>query len=781
MQCLKIFGLLLLLLTSQAKAQHVAIRLKVTSSDGVALSGAHIDFDDSREGYYTNQEGLVFFQVEKNKMFFVKITYLGFEPLQQNYSISNDTSIVVLLRPEAKLLRQIVIEEKQTNVIVKENTLPIAIVKQDHINFQSSAGIASAVKSVPGADISMIGSSSSKPFIRGLGQNRIAVFEQNIRQEGQQWGLDHGLEIDPNIARSVEVIKGPNSLVYGSDAIGGVIIINPPVNVFGKKMELHSTSGFESNNRLFSQSAEAIISDSFHVFRVIASVSRYGDYRVPADSFEYIGYRYPLQEGILKNTAGEKQSFHLSAAWKHHSGIWNLTYSVYHEKNGFFSGAHGIPGYGALTPDSNHYNIDLPYQQVTHQKIIINYYITKGKHLLKTDFAFQNNLRAEYSTPHSHGLINLPQTDKELGLNLNTFSFYAKDIYHENEKTIIVSGFALENISNAFSGYYSLMPRYKNLRSGLFTFYNRELGQKLKFSTGLRTDWSNIHIYRYYDENVSVSDYRLRSPEIRQNHVSLTYSAGLNFSPGKHTTYKINLGKSFRMPLANELSINGIHHGSLRHEMGDSSLRPEVCYQLDLDALFDQEKKYGEFSFFASYFPSLIYLDPTGEFSFLPDAGQIYRYSQAKAFRAGGEFLAGWSPTRFFSIETKADYVFAWNINNGLPMPMTTAPKAGISLNWKWGGKVNPYSLEWESIYHFRQNQVARNELSTPASFVSSLMFKKTLKKTKFTYDILAGIYNLFNTRYYNHLSYYRILNLPEPGRNFQIKFIINFSKKQDL
>lgn len=779
MQCLKILIVLLLIVPFTAKAQSISLKILVFNHEGQQLDGACVWLNETTEMFITGSDGQAVFPLQKSGQFNVHVSFLGYETYYQLLSINRDTNIKVVLYPSPQMLRQIVIEDNITQNSRKENTLAQNIVKRDDIVLQSSAGIASAIKSVPGLDVSMIGSGSSKPFIRGLGQNRIAVFEQNIRQESQQWGMDHGLEIDPNIARSIDVVKGPNSLVFGSDAIGGVIVINPPANEFRKNFEFRSITGFESNNLLFSQSVQTTSSDSSRVLRVIAGVSRFADYHVPADSFDYIGYHYPITDGTLKNTAGEKQSVHVSAGYKNRRGTWNITYSFYREKNGFFSGAHGIPGYSLLTPDYKRYNIDLPCQQVVHQKIIVNRLYLSERHWLRIDAAFQNNLREEFSTPHSHGLVNLPQTTKELKLDLNTFSLYIKDVFRKNEKSQLVSGISFEQLNNDFGGYYFLMPRYHHSRAGMFSVINRKLKERLQFSAGVRTDWGSMHVFRFYDENVSVNEYKLRSPEIRQNNVSLTYSAGINFSPNENYTFKINVGKGFRMPLANELAINGVHHGSMRHESGDSTLRPEVCYQIDLDGIFDFNEVFLELSFFASYFPTLIFLNPSGEFSFLPDAGQVYRFSQAKAVRAGGEFYAAWNLPGKLTLETKADYVFAQNIDAGFPMPLTSAPKIGISIVRKWGNEQSPLCIEWENVFHLRQNRVAQNEQLTKASWVSSLMLKKTITGRKKSFDFFAGVYNFFNSKYYNHLSYYRVLNLPEPGINFQIKLIINLSKRQ--
>ena len=262
---------------------------------------------------------------------------------------------------------------------------------------------------------------------------------------------------------------------------------------------------------------------------------------------------------------------------------------------------------------------------------------------------------------------------------------------------------------------------------------------------------------------------------------SFTFSLGINFQQSKNKVVKINFGKGFRMPLANELAINGIHHGSMRHEMGDSLLKAEQVYQLDFDYLLEWKKTIMEFSAFGSYFPSLIYLNPTGEFSFLPDAGQIYKYQQAEAFRTGMEISLEYAINQQTHLEAFADYVFAQNLETNFPMPLTTASKASLTFRHQLKSKKFPLKIEFENLFYAPQNRVAQNEEPTQGSWIENLYFRwsNPLKKAKL--DIILGVYNLFNQKYYNHLSYYRILNLPEPGRNIQLKFVLTFNQNSNL
>lgn len=131
---------------------------------------------------------------------------------------------------------------------------PISVVSPKQLESQPSTNIIDAISRQPGVSQITTGSGISKPVIRGMGYNRVVVVNDGIRQEGQQWGDEHGVEIDAASVHSVEILKGPASLMYGSDALAGVIVFNSaPVLPMGE-MRANVMSGYQSNNGLFDYS-----------------------------------------------------------------------------------------------------------------------------------------------------------------------------------------------------------------------------------------------------------------------------------------------------------------------------------------------------------------------------------------------------------------------------------------------------------------------------------------------------------------------------------------------
>jgi iron complex outermembrane receptor protein len=265
------------------------------------------------------------------------------------------------------------------------------------------------------------GQGFSKPSIRGLGFNRVAVVEKGVKQQGQQWGADHGLEIDQYNVENVEIIKGPVSLQYGSDAIAGVIVISPHKLKTDDGVSGAVLLNGNSNNRLFGSSADIYYQKQSKYIEGRATYQNFEDYRVPADSFEYLNWKYPIHNRVLKNTAGKETDLSLQTGIITARSSSTLSLSNVHAETGFFSGAHGIPTAVKLEDDGAHRNIDLPYQAVNHFKAIFNQSLRLNeRQQLTGDFGYQYNLRREYSQPHTHGYGPMLEENLELELRLQS-------------------------------------------------------------------------------------------------------------------------------------------------------------------------------------------------------------------------------------------------------------------------------------------------------------------------------------------------------------------------
>lgn len=699
-------------------------------------------------------------------------------------AIASDTIITICLTEQGIQLDEVKVVADSYTGSYKRDPLKVTAVKNDYLRESGSYSLMTKLNKLAGINSIDIGQGFAKPVIRGLTANRVAVAENGIKQQGQQWGLDHGLEIDPYNAEKVEVVKGPSSLEYGSDAIGGVILISPQ-----KKSEdgLESTVivNGNSNSKLLGGSGNLNYQKNGWFAKGRLTLQRYGDYYVPADSFRYLGYNLPLYDGRLKNTAGREQNVFLTTGVEKSKLSSSLSFSNVYGKMGFFAGAHGIPNSNSLLPDDNDRNIGLPYQQVKHLKLISNSKLVLAEsQVLFFDAGYQRNHRQEYALPHQHGDSPLPATTLELDLVLQTLSATAKWEGTLSRQLRLTGGVNAELQNNNIGGYSFLLPKFNQQVIGGFAIATYTPHTDLTVTSGIRFDYGALDISGHTDSYIV--DNFIRSQAIKQSYQNVSFSVGAAYNPQPALGFKFNVGKSFRMPTPNELASNGVHHGTFRYEIGDPTLKPEVAYQIDLSALLRNQLLSFSLSGFTSLFSNYIYLNPTGEYSvstpsgeliLLPDVGQVYRYTGGRSIRWGGEAVLDVYIARWLTASSQSEYVYARDTEHGYPIPFT--PPFGMynSLTFSMGsiGKLlNTAKLAIGHRYAAAQNRV-RNEQPTPSYNLLEAMLKVTAKAKEdgHAVELVLAVTNLLNTKYFNHISFYRPLGLPEIGRNVTVSILV--------
>lgn len=687
------------------------------------------------------------------------------------------------------LLPDVVVTESYQQRQAKKSALAVDVVDQDFLRKHFTGNFMQAMENIPGVQAMDIGSGFSKPMIRGMGFNRIAVLENGIKQEGQQWGADHGLELDAFNIGTVNVLKGPSSLLYGSDAMGGVIdITSPPVPsvdmLFGDVTLLG-----KSVNGTLGGSFMLGIKKSFWYAQVRYSEQHFGDYRIPTDTIVYLTQKMPVYGRKLKNTAGIERNIGFFAQYQRQRYKANYSVSNVYQKTGFFPGAHGIPDASRVEDDGDSRNMELPYSKVNHLKVTTLQQYAWEKLVLSGDFGFQNNHREEWSVFHTHyGSQPVPEKDpdKELAFNLNTLSASVKVRFIGSSSWEHALGWDGQHQRNDISGYSFLLPEYYRSTTGLLWLTTYKPNNVISVSGGMRYDYGYIHISSHedayladylrkqgYDEE-QVEHYKWNSHAVKKKFGDYSFSLGLVWTPSERHMVKANVGRSFRLPGANELAANGVHHGTFRHEQGDANLKSEQGWQMDAS----YNLRYNGFSIsvspFVSWFSNYIFLRPTGEWSVLPHAGQIYRYTGAEVLFAGTEATIDIHFLRSFNYRISGEYVYTYSCDEHIPLSFS--PPFSMRNTLTWQRKQVMLYAEWQSIA--RQNRVDRNEDRTPGANLFHLGGSLNIPiRGNQAIEITLTARNIFNTRYYNHLSFYRKVEIPEPGHNFQLLIKIPFKK----
>lgn len=636
----------------------------------------------------TDKQGDFSFSSLPGGVYKLLVTHVEYKPLLLKVEIISDTTLpVISLEESIYELKELVVSENRQEKARKDNVLNVAVVSQDFIRKNLGGSLMQTLEKIPGVNAMAIGSGQSKPQIRGLGFNQVVVVDGGIKHEGQQWGADHGLEIDQFAAGSVEILKGAASYLYGSDAIGGIIRVNPHLPPALHSMNVSLNSSYMSNSKAFGNSLNFNARQHAWYIDTRATFRDYGDYRVPTELIYVYDYDVHLPGGYIRNSAGRERNFHLTVGRITEKYQTRLHFSNVYAQCGFFANAHGLEPRRVNTTlhDASHRDIQLPGQQVNHFKVISNTVYHAGEHELSFDAAFQQNLRKERSPYVSHGFMP-PVFPDPFPYDSELERMYDKQVLSGNlrDKVVIQKhelsfGANYEYQQNEIGGWGFLIPAYTQHQAGLFAYDKWNVRPKTILHAALRYDQGHIRIREYTDwfPSGETGEYLIRAEASARSFTNLNWTVGAHHSIGK-TELKFNLGTSFRMPLAKELAANGVNYHYFRYEKGNSSLSPEKSYQLDLGIFRKTEKLELEFTPFYNYFPNYIYLNPSARHDYLYGAGnQVFEYQQSKVMRYGAEALLRYHITNNWTGELSGDYLYNRQLSGsktGFNLPFSPPP-----------------------------------------------------------------------------------------------------------
>jgi len=749
---------------------------------GEPLPGTEIYIHELVKGTVSAIDGSFSFSNLKPARYHIHVKYVGYHSLFENINLDHDiVDLTFRMQSSSLELMEVIVESDPFKTGPVEKSLAVETVTSGFLQKNPSGTIMNSLQKKPGINSINLGVGISKPVIRGLSFNRVIVADRGIKQEGQQWGADHGLEIDQFDPEQIEIIKGPSSLQYGSDGLGGVIVINQPYLAEQNSFEGEIVGIYKSNNQLIGTSGMIRGNNNGKVFQLRVSTQDYGDYRVPADNFTYNGYVLPIYNNTLKNTAGKERNLSAMMGLKKDWGFSTLTFSNYYLRAGLFPGAVGVPREYQLEDDGDNRNIDYPRQILNHFKVISNSNILFKSNWLEMNLGFQYNNRNEEGLPHVHGYALSPEGNLALGLDLLTLTANIRynQVIHESAKRIF--GLQYQYQDNDFSGFEFLLPAFTANNLGFFIHEQHDIGEIISLNGGIRFDYGDRNIIEHYEPDFSTespSDTILRNPSIYKNFYNISGAAGLSYYPNHNLNIKINLGSSFRMPTPAELSMNGVHHGTFRHERGDPNLSSERGWQFDLNSTYHQHKFYLSISPFFNFYQNYIYLRPTVEFSTLPGGGQIFQFTQNDAIYTGGELIIDYHFLKNLHMELNMEYVWNYNLNTKLPLPFTPPFSTLVETEYTFpvfSGIFKNTFILFGGRYTAAQNRVDRNENTTDGYFLLHMGAGTDITWKQQKIKLLLNVQNLLNRSYMNHLSRYRWLNLPEQGQNFNFSVIYPF------
>ncbi len=637
--------------------------------------------------------------------------------------------------------------------------------------------ISEALSKINGVTLLQTGSTVSKPIIHGLHSSRILTINNGVRQEGQQWGNEHAPEIDPFIADKLTVIKGVDELKYGSDAIGGVILVEPKA--------LRTTAGFaaELNTVYFSNNRQYVVSGMYEQqLKAIPALSFrvQGTYKKGANSATP-NYR-------LNNTGSTENNFSLTSGYKKNNFSSELFYSRFDTKLGIFKGSHignitdlkaaiaaNKPNDVFLGEDT--YAIGRPYQAVTHN-LIKSKTIVETKNGDKISFLLsaQFNNRSEFDIVRSSR-----NTSPQLSLDIRT---YAEELVWEKHKKnnfVGTAGASFVQQNNTYAGRY-FIPNY-NLYS--YGGYYVEKWQKNKWELqgGIRYDYKNIQTNRL-KFNGTVIDYGF-------NFSTLASSINAIYKP--NTNWRTNIAASLasRAPQVNELLSDGIHHGTATYELGDIFLETEKAINIGAGITYQNDEKTftAEVNVYNNNINNFIFRQPIPNEPVLTIAGAFPKiiYNQTNAVLRGIDVSTTTTIAKQVDVNIKYSMLRATNKNINDWLILMPADRVSAELNYTFKNNhfFHDSYIATEVQYVFEQTRVPsdKNGLqdykAPPGAYtIVNLNASTILHFKNFPITFAVGARNLFNTAYRDYLDGFRYFT-DETGRNLfvRLKFSLTHSK----
>lgn len=665
---------------------------------------------------------------------------------------------------------------------LKHSTAPISIVSPKVLRATSSANIIDAVSHQPGISQLTTGGSISKPIIRGLGYNRVVVMSDGVRQEGQQWGDEHGIEVDGSSVGSVEILKGPASLMYGSDAMAGVVILHPHSVMSEGEMRANFGSEYQTNNGLFGYNLSFAGNKGGFVWDALYSQKMAHAYKNKYDGY-VPGSQFGEQAGRLM--------LGVNKSW----GFSHLTASVYHLTPSIIEGERDeVTGELLCSTDNiKTYSKALPFQQVNHYKAVWDNFFNLPKGYLKAIIGYQQNRRQEFEESAD---------EYELYFKLHTLTYDIRYVTQEFQGWKLSAGVGGMYQQSGNMGEEYLIPDYRLFDVGLYATATKTLGERWTLNGGVRFDHRHLH------GDGLEEDGQMRFTDFTRNFDGVTGSIGAVCNINRHFNVRMNLARGFRTPNMAELASNGVHEGSIRYEIGSQQLKAEYSLQADLGLDFTSRYFSAQLAFFANRINNYIFTHRLpGE---IEEGYLTYAYTQGDVRLLGFEVGLDFHPIHSIHFANTFSFVDAQLLNQPAQtkyLPFTPAPRWTSELKWELlhhshttvahhheqnvshKALFNNLYVAVGLDYYLRQSHIYSaddTETVTPAYALLSFSAGTDVQlKGKKVAELYITVDNVLNTAYQNHLSrlkYADVNNVTgrrgiyNMGRNIMFKLVVPLS-----
>ncbi|HTF03782.1 MAG TPA: TonB-dependent receptor [Bacteroidia bacterium] len=788
-----------------------SIRGRITDSETQEpIVGVSIYLADLKTGTSTDTNGSFIIRNIPPGLFLAEIRMIGYASKAEMLESRADVtwanvkiSPIQLVKTPAEY-HPVIITGVSGSTERMRNPVPSALQTRDHMLKHGSTNAVASITEIPGVSAVSTGNAISKPVIRGLGYNRVVVLRNNIRQEGQQWGDEHGIEIDEYEIDRIEIIKGPGSIMYGSDAMAGVINFLTPQPVSDGKIGGEFMSGYQSNGNLIGNSfmQEGSLQGVSWQFRLSQKLA--GNYSTPMDGYvANTGFKEYNVSGFIGlnrrwgvsqlSFSSFNQTIGLPEGERDSLGNFLLPFALNSNTEAFQSfTSNELKGYGR--------SLGIPKQVIRHHRIVLSNNFFFGRSRLKLDIGIQQNNRLEFGDVLAPG-------EEELAMQLNTATVNAVYFFPEVKESQLTIGFNGQHQSNRNSGEEFIIPDYAMMDAGVFVFARKYSGPWF-FSGGIRGDFRNLQAEGLFLDTLGVpsdssSLTTTKFSAFNKKFFSASGAAGVSYQANKQTVFRLNISRGFRSPNMAELGSNGKHEGTFRYEAGNKALKPETSLQVDLGMTYASDHFNLEVSGFYNDIRNFIYLTKIysvngGDSIADPaDPAPVYTFTHGHAVLFGGEIFTDLHPHPLDWLHFENSFSVVQGQLLAQPDSMSNLPfippfKYQSELNAHAEKQIGPFSNAYASVsmaYYFAQNNFYSafgTETATPgyALMEAGAGTDVVSKKGKVRMRIFFSVSNLLTTKYQSHLSRLKyapvnpatgLQGIYGQGRNFSVRVVVPF------
>ena len=556
-------------------------------------------------------------------------------------------------------LNEIMVTGVTGDTKLKHATAPVSIVTPQILRATASTNIIDAISHQPGISQLTTGGSISKPIIRGLGYNRVVVMSEGVRQEGQQWGDEHGVEVDGSSVGSVEILKGPASLMYGSDAMAGVVILHAQPTPAEGEIRANVSSEYQTNNGLFGYHLSMAGHQKGFVWD-----AHYSDKMAHAYKNKYDGY---VPGSQFSERAG-RLMLGVNKAWGHSRLAW----TAYHLTPGIIEGERD-PETGELEHEEGFtghgYGKSLPFQQVKHYKLVWDNSLNLSSGYLKAIIGYQQNRRQEFEESSD---------EYELYFKLHTLTYDLRYVTNEWDGWKLSAGVGGMYQKSDNEGEEYLIPDYRLFDFGIYATATKAIGGRWTLNGGVRYDHRRLH------GNELMEDDEMRFTDFSRHFNGLTGSIGAVCNINEYFNLRLNLARGFRTPNMSELASNGVHEGSVRYELGNQQLKAEYSLQADLGLDYTSRYVSAQVALFANRIDNYIFTHRLNQE--IEEGYLTYAYTQGDARLLGFEAGVDFHPIHSVHFSNTFSYVDAQLMHASEDtkyLPFTPAPHWTSELKWE--------------------------------------------------------------------------------------------------